>query len=90
MEVDELNNSERMEADKADVNNDLKLKFLSSVKESRPATPIDHSSTSTPTSSQTPQSVNPCIRVLAKAVLQVLPYWLEEFGLWIYHLRLID
>jgi hypothetical protein len=52
--------------------NDLKLKLLSTIEDSRPGTPVEGSFTSTPTSSQTPQSINPCVRLLAKAVLQVL------------------
>jgi hypothetical protein len=53
------------------ITNDLKLKFLSNVVDSRPCTPVDGSFTSTPTS-QTPHAINPCVRILAKAVLQVL------------------
>ena len=80
MEVDhEINNvdkstaAENMDVDQpaTSIANDLKLKLLSSVEGSRPGTPVEGSFASTPTSSQTPQSINPCVRILAKAVLEV-------------------
>lgn len=71
--------TENMEVDEphAEIKNtltdtNLKLKLLSNVQDSRPGTPVDGSCTSTPTSSRTPQAINPCVRVLAKALLQVL------------------
>ena len=80
MDLDEepVNNvektAENMDVDEPPTHivNDLKLKLLSTVEDSRPGTPVEGSFTSTPTSSQTPQSINPCVRLLAKAVLQVL------------------
>ena len=72
MEVDE--ECENMDTDEQSTNisNDFKLKLISYVEDSRPGTPVEGSFVSTPTSSQTPQSINPCVRVLAKAVLEVL------------------
>jgi hypothetical protein len=80
MDLDEepVNNvdktAENMDVDEPPTHivNDLKLKLLSTIEDSRPGTPVEGSFTSTPTSSQTPQSINPCVRLLAKAVLQVL------------------
>jgi hypothetical protein len=80
MDLDEepVNNvdktAENMDVDEPPTHivNDLKLKLLSAVEDSRPGTPVEGSFTYTPTSSQTPQSINPCVRLLAKAVLQVL------------------
>ena len=63
--------TENMDIDSPPLGNvtDLKLKLLS--QDSRPGTPVDGSFASTPTSSQTPQAINPCVRILAKAVLEV-------------------
>ena len=58
----------------ANITNDLKLKLLSNVEDSRPGTPLEGSFLPTPTTSRTPQSINPCVRILAKAVLEVLLY----------------
>ena len=71
--VDRSTSAENMDFHQpaASIANDLKLKLLSSVEGSRPGTPVEGSFSSTPTSSQTPQSINPCVRTLAKAVLEV-------------------
>ena len=65
--------TETMDTDEPPVNitNDLKLKLLSNVDDSRPGTPLEGSFLSTPTTSQTPQAINPCVRILAKAVLEL-------------------
>jgi hypothetical protein len=66
--------AETMDVDEGPSNmtKDLKLKsILSNVEDSRPGTPLEGSFLPTPTSSQTPQSINPCVRILAKAVLEV-------------------
>ena len=48
-----------------------KLNILPCFENSRPGTPVDGSFASTPTASHTPQAINPCVRMLAKAVLEV-------------------
>lgn len=59
---------------------DLELKVFSNQIYESPETRLERSSTSTPTLFQTPHTVNPCIRSLAEALIQVINFLTSFVG----------
>ena len=71
MEVDEKKEANSVVHGQSLNTQACKLNILPCFENSRPGTPVDGSFASTPTTSHTPQAINPCVRMLAKAVLEV-------------------
>lgn len=71
MEVDEEKETVSPVAGNRQGSKPCKPSFLPCLEDSRPATPVDGSFSATPTTLHTPRAINPCVRVLAKAVLEV-------------------